>query len=142
MKETCGILLYDIETKTFLVGHPTNSPRNYWSIPKGQKEPNETTFAAAIREMYEETNIDYDSLEVISTSKLGTYPYQNKKKKLTVYAVMVKGKPSDIKCNTYVDNQDYFEMDDFQWIEIDNLKINLHPTQLEALNTFKNGTPY
>ena len=41
-----------------LICHPTNHPADFYSIPKGKVEDDEIFLEAAIRETYEETNLD------------------------------------------------------------------------------------
>lgn len=44
--------------KKLLICHPTNHPKNFYSIPKGKVEDDEIFLEAAFRETYEETNLD------------------------------------------------------------------------------------
>lgn len=50
---SCGVIVTD--GRRLLLGHATRSPR--WDIPKGLAEAGETTLAAALRELEEETGL-------------------------------------------------------------------------------------
>lgn len=41
----------------WLIAHATGTPR--WDLPKGRREPGETSIAAALRECLEETGLDF-----------------------------------------------------------------------------------
>ena len=60
MKESCGLLMYDVREGAPLLVHPggpfwRNRDKGAWSIPKGAPEPGEEPLAAACREFSEET---------------------------------------------------------------------------------------
>ena len=57
-----GILLLNNENKV-LVGRRIDNPKNYWQMPQGGIDKNETFFNAAKRELEEETSIK--SVELI-----------------------------------------------------------------------------
>ncbi len=38
----------------------------YWNFPGGQGEPNESTYETALRETYEETNIDSSQYQIVN----------------------------------------------------------------------------
>ena len=46
------------EDGNILICHPTNHAPDFWSIPKGLVDDGEELLAAAIRETFEETNIN------------------------------------------------------------------------------------
>ena len=50
---SCGVIVTD--GQLLLLGHATASPR--WDIPKGIAEPGESSVAAAVREVFEETGL-------------------------------------------------------------------------------------
>jgi ADP-ribose pyrophosphatase YjhB (NUDIX family) len=64
MKETAGIFLVS-KNGTILVGHPTNHSENFFSVPKGGVNKDEKLIDAAIRETYEESNVDVSDFTVI-----------------------------------------------------------------------------
>jgi 8-oxo-dGTP pyrophosphatase MutT (NUDIX family) len=51
---SCGTLVIDA-TGRLLLGHVTHTAK--WDIPKGLRDPGETTLEAAMRELYEETGL-------------------------------------------------------------------------------------
>ena len=51
-----GIILLNHENKVF-VGKRIDNPNNYWQLPQGGVDKNETLYTAALRELKEETSI-------------------------------------------------------------------------------------
>ncbi len=72
LKTSCGVLVTD--GARLLLGHATRSPR--WDIPKGLAEPGEAHFAAALRELLEETGL---AAGPEALAPLGTHPYMRGK---------------------------------------------------------------
>lgn len=134
-----GIFLVGKDNK-LLVCHPTNHKPDFWSIPKGKVEENETLINAAIRETYEETNIDLSSCN--SLIELEAVNYGHKKKILHPFLCLqrnnsdVKWDEFVIKCNSNVpENRGGFpEMDDYKWVTIEEARIILHETQVKCLD--------
>ncbi len=134
-----GIFLLNADNK-LLICHPTNHPLDLWSIPKGKVEEGEDFISAAIRETYEETNIDVSTYNRIIPLPLITYV----KKKKVIHPFLIweydnKTLPwnsFDIKCNSNVpeDKGGFPEMDDFKWVSIDEARELLHHSQRESLN--------
>lgn len=69
---SCGVVVTD--GRVLLLGHATRTPR--WDIPKGVADPGEEFFAAACRELQEETGLVADPAELVP---IGTYPYRSDK---------------------------------------------------------------
>lgn len=132
MKHTSGIFLYSIPDKKFLVGHVTNS--SFYSIPKGEVEQNEGYFTTAKRELFEETNIKYEDLNVANVQRLPKQKYKSKKKILHPYLVCVFNSISEfeVKCNSVIDNTDIPEFDGFEWATL-KTPPNLHKTQIDSI---------
>jgi len=142
-----GVFLIN-KDKKLLICHPTNHKETLWSIPKGKVEDNESTLNAAIRETYEETNIDLSSCDNIII--LDSVLYRHKKKILHPFLILetintkLNWNSFDIKCNSNVpiDRGGFPEMDDYKWVDIEEARIMLHETQamcLDAiLETIKN----
>lgn len=141
--ETAGILFLNSELK-LLIGHPTG--HDFWSIPKGKLEDNETSYEAALRETWEETNVDLG--DVTSHYELDTIRYKHGKKKLKPFIVFedenrkINSKEFVLKCNSIVDKDSSWnaglpEMDDFKWVTLEEAKDILHYTQVECLKTIK-----
>lgn len=127
-----------------LVCHPTNHAANFWSIPKGKVEEGETMIEAAIRETYEETNINFNEISELhyNVTALDSVNYGHKKKMIYpfVYLEVLNSKlPWDtieIKCNSNVPEErgGFPEMDDYKWVTIDEARMILHYTQVACLD--------
>lgn len=141
--ESAGIFFLNNEHK-LLVGHPTGHKPNFWSIPKGKLDKGETSYDAALRETWEETNVDLG--EVTAMYELDTIKYKSKKKKLKPFVVFedenrkIDSSKFDLKCNSFVGihskwNAGLPEMDDFKWITLEEAKDVLHQAQIECLET-------
>jgi len=137
-----GIFLVNKDGK-LLVCHPTNHAPDFWSIPKGKVEIGEELIDAAIRETYEETNIDLSACKGIIGLEMVTY--KHKKKVLHPFVALERNNSTldwgafDIKCNSNVpeDRGGFPEMDMFQWVSLDEAKMLLHDTQVKCLDKIK-----
>jgi 8-oxo-dGTP pyrophosphatase MutT (NUDIX family) len=134
-----GIFLVNKE-KQVLICHPTNHPADVWSIPKGKIEDDEEPIEAAIRETYEETNIDLRN--VSHFIPLETQNYSHKKKSLSAFLVLetenllIDFDSFKLKCNSNVPKArgGFPEMDDYAWVDIEIARDLLHPTQVASLD--------
>ena len=134
-----GIFLVNKENQ-ILICHPTNHPSDIWSIPKGKIEKDEEPLDAAIRETYEETNIDLK--EATSFTPLEMQTYSHKKKSLLGFLVLETENPKvdfdsfELKCNSNVPKArgGFPEMDDYVWVDIEIARDLLHPTQVASLD--------
>jgi len=147
MDETVGIFLFTNKMK-LLVCHPTNSSWQHWSVPKGLKEKGEDPFSAGIRELYEETNIDYKThiekkvIHILLNIDGFKYPKRNK----VLYPYFIKLDYNDVshfdlKCESMVniDGREPFpEVDAYKWVDIDEAKKLLHITQINAIDYYLN----
>lgn len=137
-----GIFLVDKYNK-LLVCHPTNHKLDFWSIPKGKVDNGETLLAAAIRETFEETNIDVSKCQNIK--QLDAVTYTHKKKVLHPFLLWepinqdIDWLAFDIKCNSLVSEErgGFLEMDAFKWVTLDEAKTLLHNTQVACIDTIK-----
>ncbi len=138
--ETAGVFFINKDFK-LLIAHPTG--HDFWSIPKGKLEKNEKSIDAAIRETWEETNVDLGP--VTKWYELDTIRYKHGKKKLKPFIAFEDENPKIIsdnfvfKCNTIVGkkakwNAGLPEMDDHKWVSIEEAKDLLHYTQVECLD--------
>ena len=135
-----GIFFINKENKV-LICHPTNGSEDTWSIPKGKVEKEEYCLDAAVRETFEETNIDLSNY-IDDCIKLESQNYKHKKKRLHPFVIFEKtcigldSKRFDIKCNSNVpeDRGGFPEMDDYRWVTIDEARNLLHPTQVACLD--------
>jgi|688.fasta_scaffold27763_24 8-oxo-dGTP pyrophosphatase MutT (NUDIX family) len=137
---TSGLFIFR-KDKKFLVCHPTNHKENFFSIPKGKVEEDEIFLECAIRETYEETNLDLKSCLDFDIYYLGTKDYKNKKKRLYPFLLLEKDDSQfdwnsiELKCNSMVVKQKIIfpEMDGYKWITIKEAKNILHETQVSCL---------
>lgn len=138
MEISCGIYLYSILNKKFLICHATRSKKSLWSIPKGLKETNESVLDAALRELFEETNIDADKINVLRLHKLPAVKYKKRNKILEAFLIITDHDFQDIKlkCHSKVSNQ-LPEIDQYKWIDFYSLKGFVHETQIQNLDEIK-----
>jgi len=143
--KTAGIFFINKEGK-LLVAHPTGHDPNFWSIPKGKLEEGESSIDAALRETYEETNVDLGLFTKIY--ELDEIRYKNGKKKLKPFIIFedenskIDSLTFDLKCNSIVGpdskwNNGKPEMDGFKWVSVDEAIDLLHPTQVQVLGVIK-----
>lgn len=129
---------------SLLVCHPTNHAVDFWSIPKGKVEEGETMHEAALRETFEETNIDFNNISDLHYSVHALEPvnYGHKKKMIHPFVhieVSNSQLPWDnieIKCNSNVpvERGGFPEMDDYKWVTIEEARKMLHDTQVACLD--------
>ncbi len=135
-----------------LICHPTNHSTDVWSIPKGKIEDGEDAMDAAMRETYEETNIDFHHDDRLSVNKnfdifeMDVVDYSHKRKDLKSFVFKevkhsdIKWSEVEIKCNSNVPDErgGFAEMDLYKWVTLENAKKLLHYTQSECINKFEN----
>src|SRR6185369_14330205 len=144
MKITCGIYLFNLDNKTLLVGHVTGFDK--FSIPKGIMDPTDKGYwEAALREFLEETNIDFNSLNVLETHEFPFVSYKTQNKLLKSYLVIIRGFDDckKIKCTSTFKNEkdeELPELDYFEWVSIKKAKKILSYAQIENLSTIKTIT--
>ena len=138
-----GIFILN-KDKEVLICHPTNHPWDVWSIPKGKVEKGEDLIVAAIRETFEETNVDLKNATFFH--QLGKQVYNHKKKEIRPFLFLEEENPNidlssiELKCNSNVpeDRGGFPEMDAYEWADIETAKKYLHPTQVAALEEIQN----
>jgi 8-oxo-dGTP pyrophosphatase MutT (NUDIX family) len=136
METSCGFVLFHEPSNSVLMGRATNS-NDEWSIPKGRKEDEENDYQAALRELEEETNVNKDYVKDCRVYKLAKQEYKNIDKTLKPYlAITFENKFSELKCNTFFDDEDgnkLPEFDKIEWIDFDSIlngDLKLHNTQM------------
>lgn len=122
MKQLSSALL--LETPSgFLFCHPTsrNYSYNSWDLPKGHVEKGEDDLSAMIRELKEETGLNYDDLieKAYYFKDCGLFPY-NKVKNLHLYHIKINFTPplENLECtSTYINsyNEETPEHNDFMY---------------------------
>lgn len=134
--------------KKLLVCHPTNHAADFWSIPKGKSEEGETMIQAALRETFEETNIDLTTTDAIlsfNVHALDPVNYGHKKKMIYPFVYVeniyttINWDELEIKCNSNVtaERGGFPEMDDYKWLSIEEARPLLHDTQAACLDKIK-----
>jgi ADP-ribose pyrophosphatase YjhB (NUDIX family) len=140
MKYTCGIFLKN-KADEILICHATNS-NGIWSIPKGLLDNGEDYKEAAVRELFEETSIKLNELNIDDITPLGFFPFKNGRKTLVAFLVNFTDDWSKIKldCKSMVLNRPipFPEVDEFLWVNYELAKEKLHHTQHEALDKVYN----
>lgn len=138
IQNTAGIFYIDKDGK-LLVCHPTGMSQDTWSIPKGKLEEGETALAAAIRETFEEANLDCSNCTNIVT--LPAVTYVNKRKRLHPFLVVAAMNAdaglegTTFRCNSNVPESrgGFPEMDAYRLVDLDIAANILHESQVRCL---------
>lgn len=138
-----GVFLVN-KNKKVLICHPTNHPADFWSIPKGKVDAGEELIDAAIRETFEETNIDLKEFQMMAN--MSPLTYSHKKKVLHPFICYEEANPSfnfnefELKCNSNVPEErgGFPEMDDYKWVSFEEAKRLLHSLQASAIDKVEN----
>jgi 8-oxo-dGTP pyrophosphatase MutT (NUDIX family) len=140
--KTSGIFLINNQNE-LLVAHPTRHHKNFWSIPKGKVDSDEDSLTGAIRETWEEVNVDL-RYEPINFYKLTKQTFKNKAKRLTPYVVFecenhIDFTSFELKCNSNVLPHcgGFPEMDGFRWIDLVSARSVLHHSQVACLDAIE-----
>lgn len=128
-----------------LICHPTNHPKNVYSIPKGKVEDDEIFLEAAFRETYEETNLDLNGSTDFTIHPLSSVNYKHKKKILYPFLVHENKESKfdwdnvELKCNSNVpeDRGGFPEMDEWVFVSLNEAESLLHDTQVKCLPKIK-----
>jgi len=138
MVKSSGIFLVR-KDKKILIAHPTNQKKNHWSIPKGRIEKDEEPIDAAVREMFEEANVDLSNWKMMHN--LPPIKYHNIDKILFPFVCFehqndIDFKSFELKCNTNIpiESGGFPEMDDYKWVTVEKSKQLLHPIQVICLD--------
>lgn len=122
-----------------LLGHPTNTVGDTYSIPKGKAKKEETYANCAIRELKEEVGIDL-SLSQLDDQSYGVILYKNPlgkiKKKLTYYILEID-ELSEIGMNSEEVNESNLCKKEFDWagfVDLDKAFKMLHWRQKDIVN--------
>ncbi len=141
--KAAGIFLVNKENK-ILAGHPTRHPDDIWSIPKGKIEEDENSFEGALRETFEETNIELRTHENLFYHELKIKNYRHGKKSLMPFVVLESENELDfnkfeIKCNSKVPEEKggFPEFDSYKWMTFNEAEKLLHYTQAQSLEEIK-----
>lgn len=128
---SCGVLI--LAEGRLLVAHATGT--SHWDIPKGQRDPGESSLAAALREAWEETGIVLPAEALVD---LGEHPYRPGKR-VHLFAVQVAADaidPRDCQCRSLFMHprwqKELPEVDAYQWVVFDEVP-SLCPKSLVPL---------
>jgi 8-oxo-dGTP pyrophosphatase MutT (NUDIX family) len=139
-KSTFGIFLYSIKMGKLLI---CKASGNYggWSIPKGMAEDGESPIEAAVRELWEETGIDVNNLQISLIVELGPVLYRTRKKILKSFLYIIDDDLSDFdfKCISLVDGK-YPEISDYKLVNLENAEKVLHESQASKIEEIKQLT--
>ena len=143
--KTAGVFVINKKLE-LLVAHPTKHDKDFWSIPKGKIDAGEDSLTAALRELWEESNVDFRNTDPLHYYELDTELFNNKRKRLKPYIIFEHENgfnfdSFDLKCNSNVPSSRgaFPEMDDFVFVNIREIggKYKLHHTQMSCLNKIK-----
>ena len=139
-KSTFGIFLYSIKTGKLLI---CKASGNYggWSIPKGMAEEGESPTETAVRELWEETGIDVNSLKISLIVELDPVMYKTRKKILKSFLYIIEDDliDFDFKCISLVDGK-YPEISDYKLVGLENAEKVLHEAQASKIAEIKKLT--
>lgn len=136
---SCGVYLFNSENK-LLLEHPTGHKSNVWTIPKGRMDEGETDyFEVAKRELFEETNVNLNNLNIIRKEEFDLIRYRETNKYLKGFFVRVDSDLSDIElgCESMVYRNgvpSFPEVDGYKWVTIDEAKLVLNEFQMANLD--------
>lgn len=149
MKESAGVLIYKKDDfsklRVFLV-HPggpfwKNKDEGHWGIPKGEIQEGEAKFDAAIRELEEETGIDFKNKKKEDFFDLGMVRYTSNGKRVFCYST--EGDWSGfLICKSWVNNEwppksgkfvRFPEVDKAGFFEIKEAMKKINPSQKEFI---------
>jgi len=121
---SCGSVI--VKDNKLLIAKPYKNKT--WNIPKGKLNPKETFWDAAVRETFEECNVDINRGFLIR--ELGTFKYL-KDKNLHLYLVVINYEP-ELKCNSLFEDRktkkQVPEMVGFKWIEFNEYHKYFSPS--------------
>lgn len=128
--------------KKVLICHPTNHKADFFSIPKGKVEDDETFLEGAVRETYEETNLDLSKTNDFTIYPMQSVNYSHKKKMLYPFLYLEKDDSNfdwdnqELKCNSNVpeDRGGFPEMDGYKWVNLEESRTLLHDTQVACID--------
>tara|TARA_B100000965_G_C19450454_1_gene695021 strand:+ start:30 stop:506 length:477 start_codon:yes stop_codon:yes gene_type:complete len=141
LRSGVGIVVLNKENRIF-VGKRIDNPKNFWQMPQGGLDKNENLYAAALRELKEETSIvsvklikeiDNYLTYILPDNLLGKiWKGKFKGQKQKWFIVKFIGNDSEININTK-----YPEFLDWKWIDLDKLTNTVVDFKLEVYNKIK-----
>ena len=125
LRKGVGVVLLNSENKVF-VAKRIDNPKNFWQMPQGGVDKGEDFYAAAVRELEEETSIKtvklIKEIEGLTTYLLPDHlvgiiwkgKYKGQKQKW--FVVRFQGEEDEININTK-----HPEFLDWKWVNVENL---------------------
>jgi predicted NUDIX family NTP pyrophosphohydrolase len=135
---TCGIFLYCNATKKFLVCHATNARWTQWSIPKGIPDAGEDEFAAASRELQEETDICIEDIRIKTVSPLLPSKYLKQNKELRSFLIVTDQSFENHSFKSaLIPGKNIAEVDSWKWITLDEAARWIHESQAKRIEDIR-----
>ena len=141
LRSGVGIVVLNKENRIF-VGKRIDNPKNFWQMPQGGLDKNENLYAAALRELKEETSIvsvklikeiDNYLTYILPDNLLGKiWKGKFKGQKQKWFIVKFNGDEKEININTKSP-----EFLDWKWINIENLTDEVVKFKLHVYNKIK-----
>ena len=134
MKNSIGVIIFNINGN-ILITKPTGN--NIYSFPKGINEDGEDFLTTAIRETYEETNIDLTIIDGYFSDLIYNSIYKDKNKTVYLYTfysnIDLENHP--IICNSFFsrNGKEYPENDGYLWLKPKDALSYLHYVQKNIL---------
>lgn len=130
---SCGVLVVS-PRRELLLCHVTHTAK--WDIPKGMRDPGESTLEAAMRELYEEAGIAFAPARF---EDLGEFAYRPAKR-LHLFKVVAQGELESLEhlaCTSYfphhVTGKPTPEVDAFRWAERADIAALCWPRMAQVL---------
>jgi 8-oxo-dGTP pyrophosphatase MutT (NUDIX family) len=134
---SCGTLVVNRRGQLLLC-HVTHTAK--WDIPKGVQDPGESTLATAVRELREETGLDFPPARF---DDLGEFAYR-RDKRLHLYRVDAGDELeslSHLVCHSYfphhLSGRPTPEMDGFRWATRAEMRELCWPRMAEVLDSIE-----
>ncbi len=133
MNLTAGIFVFNHKNE-LLICHPTNgSWSKNWSIPKGQFEESETALRAAIRETFEESNINLIS-KTNEIKLVGKQKYEKSDKVIIGFIYKFNEETTfNLKCTSLIKDTILPENDVVKFMEFNKAVKLLHEAQQKLI---------
>ena len=135
---TYGVIIFR-KNGMILLCHPTGHDINKMSIPKGLANDEETPIDAAIRETKEETGLDLIPHKLIPLKKV---KYKGRNKTLQPFYYIISEEELvgvEFNCSSFftLNRKEIPECDRWEWVDFNDIKYDIHPTQISAIIEFK-----
>lgn len=131
MENKAGIFLFDLNRQKFLLVHSSNFKPEKWTVPKGNKNEEETCWECARREFREETGVEILWMTPIIVRDLGFVKYgKDSLKRLRCFLYVVDKCSYEIKLD--------WENDKYKWVNTSEAKNCIFKSQISFLKKIDN----